>query len=146
MNPQINIFSVLLLTIFVCSIPTLKCKLDEKFKNVMIEFETEKVPFGIIDKFEKFFENVPESPQANTPQSPVITEESTEDDETYSEEYELEDVENPDIELTKYLKSEKELNSADPMNKDYETLVNKLCLLTALSKEATIYATENVRV
>ncbi len=146
MNPQINIIYVLLLTIFICSFPSFNCKLDEKFKNVMIEFETEKVPFGIIDKFEKFFESVPDTPESNTSQNPVTTEESTDEDEVYSEEYELEDLEQPDEELSKYLKTGNDLNSADPMNKDYEILVNKICLLTALSKEATIYATENVRV
>jgi len=146
MNPQINIFYVLLLTIFISSFSSFNCKLDEKFKNVMIEFETEKVPFGIIDKFDQFFESVPDTPESNTSQNPVITEESTDEDEVYSEEYELEDLEQPDEELSKYLKSGKDLNSADPMNKDYEILVNKICLLTALSKEATIYATENVRV
>jgi hypothetical protein len=139
MSPQYNMYTVLF--ILLCSISMTSCKLEEKFKNVLIEFETQKVPFGIIDKFEKFFENVPDTPQA---QQKELDDES--EDEEYSEEYELEDVENPEVELTKIIDTSKSGSSADPMSKDYENLINKLCLFTALSKEATIFATSNVRI
>ena len=140
MNPQSNVMT-LALFIFMIGSSAIVCQKDrmKELSNVHIEFASELVSHGILHKFDDFFEdleNHSNSDQYNH------SDEIDEDEDSYEEE-EYED----------YLEAEEELStlidqteSKEELNEEYKKFVYKLCLLTAVSKETTIYATETIRV
>lgn len=149
MNPTLTAFaSIMLFTFLICSSPALGQK-GKNLNNVRIEFEANAIANGILDKFENFFESEDMDAETDIYDEDFIGEEPFYDEEDYDEyEYEEELIYTDGVDELNIIGANNQLSFStdDSLTDHYKKFVIKLCLLTALSKEATIYATEDVTV
>jgi len=136
---------------------------QNKFHNVQIEFRDEVVKHGLLHKFTELFEDVPNTESvfdnledeyfdainADDPEMDFDDILNSVDEYDQYDEYIQEDEytqENEDdLNLNKMIETHVDKIVDDEMNENYKQFVYKLCLLTTVTKETTIYATENVR-
>ncbi len=130
----------------ICSL-SINCNKDrlKPLKNIHFEFQPQIVPGGIIQKFDELFEDaslledehIDDSIESYlSDPSDEIEEDQYEEDQEYEVEDELASL---------YDANRKEANEGS-LEENYIKFAYKLCVLTAISKETTIYAMENLRV
>jgi hypothetical protein len=168
MNPGKLSSVIYIFMLFICS-NAIQSKQGE-VQNVQIEFENHSIENGILNKFDDFFED-----SQYTEELDNYDELFNEDDqlgdvheqEEYNEEQELMsdyyynsdsqsdsdeyidykyDPEDGTEEINHMMTNQLNKTEEDGLTDVYRNFVYKLCLLTALSKETRIYATENLRV
>lgn len=142
--------SLFFITIFLFSLPIMcRNKGSNSLGKVQVEFQPESVPGSILSKFSELFEDVKSQPFDDLPD--FYDEENEEyydeeyDDESYEEEMALDDYVEVDDELS-FIAEKNSTTNEELLENKYKDFVYKLCVLTAISKETTIYASESVNV
>ena len=138
--------SIFLFAILLCSF-SINCNKDRSklLGNLHVEFQPQMVSDSIIQKFYDIFEPVPDA--ENDFEDYLYDDEDDDDswDESYEEEYPIEDYSNGYQEQAFKLEQSYETNE-ESLDDSYKEFVYKLCVLTALSKETTIHASESMSV
>jgi hypothetical protein len=129
MNPYTNIITILYLFTLISSSAQISKKTD-LFQNVKVEFYLEYVKNGILEKFDSFYEKVNE-------------EEEILDEEQYEDEWVIEETTN-DLDLI--TENQEPFIQNEPVSPEFKEFAERICLLTALSKETTIYFYETIQV
>jgi hypothetical protein len=138
-------FTIYLFFILLCSF-SINCNKERSklLGNLHVEFQPQMISDSIIEKFYEIFEQVP-SAEEELEDDLYDDEDDDSWDESYEEEYQLDDYSKSDQELPSLLK-QNETTNEEPLEDSYKEFVYKLCVLTALSKETTIHASESMSV
>ncbi len=140
-------FSIILISIHLCSV-SISCKNSPKLlENIQIEFQPQTISGGILNKFNELFEDVHHSHNYSDLDDleEDLLDEEYDDEEIYSEEYPVEDYQEAEEELSSLINNISGVDNEE-LDDAYKTFVYKLCVLTAISQETTIYASESKRV
>ncbi len=142
-------FSLILLTLLFCSF-SINCSKDRSklLDTIHVEFQPELVSYSLLDKFDKIFENAPDSEIDFDDDLMDDLENYLDDslDESYEEEMPLDDLMDEESAIPSLLKNNKEFMEDESLDKSYKKFAYRLCVLTTISKETTIYASESINV